>query len=204
MKDLFMFGVNIAKAENHSNVYNEITKAIAAGIIPGKKNLRIVCAPVSDSKIATGPWPIKTAEEIVGNHPEDETTGVVFNTGFYDLSTVTEEERLTFMNGAMLKFGKLALSHTYNITFRTISEANHYCIVADLNSENRTRFDFEKRIDTKRQKEIIERIDYLNNQFLDKYLTLANKEEINFACEYLKQFGYETKVEGLAVTWPRI
>jgi len=59
-------------------------------------------------------------------------------------------------------------------------------------------------IDAKRQKEIIDKIDYLNNQFLDKYLTLADKEEIEFACEYLKQFGYEVKVEELAVTWPRI
>jgi len=149
MKDLYMFGVNIAKADNHSNVYNEVTKAIQAGIILGKKNLRIVCAPVSDSKTATGPWPIKTAEEIAGNHPEDETTGVVFNTGFYDLSTATEEEQMSFMNGAMLKFGKLALYYTYNIAFRTISEPNHYYIIADLNCKNRTKFDFEKRTDTK-------------------------------------------------------
>jgi len=149
MKDLYMFGVNIAKADNPGNVYNEVTKAIEAGIILGKKNLRIICAPVSDSKIATGPWPIKTAEEIVGNHPEDETTGVAFNSGFYDLSTVTDEERISFMNGAMLKFGKLALSYTYNIAFRTISEPNHYCIIADLNCKNRTKFDFEKGRDTK-------------------------------------------------------
>lgn len=59
-------------------------------------------------------------------------------------------------------------------------------------------------IDAKRQKEIIDKIDYLNNQFLDKYLDLDDKEEVDFACEYLKQFGYEVKVEKLAVTWPRI
>lgn len=59
-------------------------------------------------------------------------------------------------------------------------------------------------IDVKRQKEIIDNIDYLNNQFLDRYLTLASKEEIDFACEYLDRFGYEVKVENLAVTWPRI
>jgi len=59
-------------------------------------------------------------------------------------------------------------------------------------------------IDVKRQKEIIDKIDYLNNQFLDKYLDLDDKEEVDFACEYLKRFGYEVKVEGLAVTWPRI
>lgn len=59
-------------------------------------------------------------------------------------------------------------------------------------------------IDVKRQKEIIDKIDYLNNQFLDKYLDLDDKEEVDFACEYLKQFGYEVKIENLAITWPRI
>lgn len=144
MKDLYMFGVNIAKADNQGNVYNEITKAIQAGIILKKKNIRIVCAAVSDAKIATGPWPIKTAEEIVGNHPDDEITGVVFNTGFYDLSTVTTEERMTFMKGAMEKFGKLALLYLYDMIFQVVCEANSYYIVADLNYKFRTKFDFEK------------------------------------------------------------
>jgi len=145
MKDLYMFGVNIAKADNHGNVYAEVSNAIQAGIILKKKNIRIVCGVVSDPKIGTGPWPIKTAEEIVGNHPDDEITGVVFNTGFYDLSTITDEERKTFMNGAMVKFGKLALNYTYNLTFQTVCEANRYYIIADLNDKNRTKFDFEKR-----------------------------------------------------------
>lgn len=144
MKDLYMFGVNIAKADNQGSVYNEVSKAIQSGIILKKKNLRIICTAVSYPTIATGPWHIKAAEEIVGDHHDDEIIGVAFNTGCYDLSTVTEEERMTFMNGAMVKFGKLALSYTYNISFRTISDPGHYRIIADLNCKNRTKFDFEK------------------------------------------------------------
>ena len=144
MKDLYMFGVNIAKADSHSDVYNEVTKAIQSGIILKKKNLRIVCAVVSYPTTAIGPWHIKAAEEIVGDHHDDEITGVVFNTGCYDLSTVTEEERMTFMQGAMEKFGKLALNYTYDMVFQVVCEANYYRIIADLNYKFRTKFDFEK------------------------------------------------------------
>jgi len=59
-------------------------------------------------------------------------------------------------------------------------------------------------IEANRQEEIKDKINYLNYQFLDKNLPLANKEEVDFACEYLKQFGYEAEAEGLVVTWPRI
>ena len=144
MKDLYMFGVNIAKADSYSNVYHEVSEAIKTGIILKKKNIRIVCTAISDPKIATGPWPIKTVEEIIGDHPEDIFIGVVFNTGFYELSPVTVEERMTFMNGAMEKFGKLALYEVYNMNFRVISKPNCYIIIADLNGKSRVKFDFEK------------------------------------------------------------
>ena len=144
MKDLYMFGVNIAKADSNNDVYCKVSEAIKAGIVLGKKNLKINCTTVSDPKIATGPWHIKCAEEIVGDHPDDEITGVVFNTGYYDLSTVTLEERMSFMKGAMEKFGKLALYEIYNMAFRAISEPNYYIIIADLNCKSRVKFDFEK------------------------------------------------------------
>jgi len=142
MKDLYMFGVNIAKADSHNKVYCEVLKAIKAGIQSGKKSLRIVCTAISDSRIATGPWPIPIK---IGDHPDDQSVGVVFNTGFYDLSTVTVEERMSFMKGAMEKFGKLALYYLYNIVFQVMCEANHYYIIADLNYKFRLKFDFERR-----------------------------------------------------------
>lgn len=143
MKDLYMFGVNIAKADSHNDVYCKVSEAIKTGIVLGKKNFKINCTTVSDPKIAIGPWSIKCAEEIVGDHPNDEITGVVFNTGYYNLSTVTTEERISFMEGAMEKFGKLALYNLYNIVFQAVCEANKYYIIADLNYKFRVKFDFE-------------------------------------------------------------
>jgi len=144
-KDLYMFGVNMAKADSGSEVYADIQKAIQSGIILKKENIRIVCTAISEPRIATGPWSIHSAEEVVsGDHSNDQITGVVFNTGHYDLSTVNTEERMSFMKGAMEKFGKLALYEPYHLVPEVICKPNYYYIVADLNYKFRLKFDFEK------------------------------------------------------------
>jgi len=143
-KDLYMLGVNIAKADNLSDApYQKIQEAIIKGIIYKKHYIRIYCTLYHDPKKMLGAFICNVKEN--SNFQDEISVSIAFNSGYYDLSNAKDEEKDSFMNGAMLKFGKLVFNQ-YNMKFSIhINEnENLYYIESDLNDKSRGKFNFER------------------------------------------------------------